>query len=223
MVKSFNKKFIKIVVLTIIFALSSLFLSGCGINAKLIIKVYNQTNNSNSFGYEQTCVINFKGNLITTKSSYLKINENLLELKIIETTLSDFEQENAFTTTETHVFYDGTYKYEKQGLNFIKSSGVPTFNNDSKANFKENYLENVKLSTLKEEEKTLLEAKIKDDKIKDVLNEENLTNANVSILYNNKTNKVENVTLTYLSSNNNLVTITTNYFQEAQAVILPNV
>ena len=116
-----------------------------------------------------------------------------------------------------------TYKYEKQGLNFIKSSGVPTFNNDSKANFKENYLENVKLSTLKEEEKTLLEAKIKDDKIKDVLNEENLTNANVSILYNNKTNKVENVTLTYLSSNNNLVTITTNYFQEAQAVILPNV
>ncbi|MBE5745811.1 MAG: hypothetical protein E7359_00780 [Clostridiales bacterium] len=216
-----NKLILKTFILTILFTLSCLVLSGCGINAKLILRVYNETNSSNSYGYEQTCIINFYGNNFTTKSSYLKINGNLTELKVVENTLNDFDEDEPISTTETHIYYDGTFKYTKQGTSYIKTTGTVEFNNDNKANFKENYLENVKLINLKEENKTLLKAKIKDENIKDVLNEENLSNAEFSILYNNKTKKVEQVELTYLSQNNNLVTIKTNYFIEAQSIILP--
>lgn len=224
MKKNLIKRFVHSFILILMFAFLGLNLFGCGeINASFIIKIYNQTNNSNSFGYEQTCVIDFYGNNITTKSSYLKINQNLLELKVLETSLNDFEEDEAMTTLETHIFYDGTFKYEKQGSNFVKLNGSPEFNNDNKANFKTSYLEEIKITNLKEENKTLLNAKIKDVNVKDVLNEENLTNANVSILYNNSTKKIENVILTYYSLNNNLVTILTNYYQEAQSVIIPSV
>ena len=221
--RKINTHYFKILIFSIIFALSSLILTGCEINAGFILKIYNQTTSTNSYGYEQTCVINFNGSDFITKSSILKINGELLELNIVENTLGDLNDDESIVTSIQHIYFDATFKYEKQGDIFVKTKERANFNNDNKVKLKTNYLKNIKLTNLKDEHKTLLEASIKDANISDVFNTDDLSNAKIKILFNNNSKKVEQVILSYLSKNNNIVTITTNYYKTGQEIILPNI